>query len=349
VHRDLHPLRHDATIVQNSEFDTLRLMRNTLDGKNSLLQGEGGSSKTRSTLRLLLALHRAGKTFAMCATTGAACAAFTANALETLERWRKRADWGRRCGIAGLRKRGGGGGHKQEAAAAAAPEGKSSATDALYASVAARKHKRKHTSIAAAVAAAPAAAAADGDDSARAEQQLITKLSSCQTVHSFAGIGAKTTLAGLTAKLDKYQETNPGKVPKALQKLLHTDVMLLDEVSMAGVSMLRKADLHFRRARALIDPRNADLPLGGVQVVLIGDFLQVGGESRDMRCAQLRAQARLAPSPFHPHPLGSYVVFCIGVVLVDSAGGGSFCVRVGALGGARFAVCLHDSCVAPGG
>ena len=84
------------------------------------------------------------------------------------------------------------------------------------------------------------------------------------TIHSFSGLGmAKQKLESIIAQ---YEETK--RVPGRL-RWLSIDLLLIDEISMLGANMLNKLDTVARLARG------NDLPMGGIQVVLSGDFLQL--------------------------------------------------------------------------
>lgn len=82
-----------------------------------------------------------------------------------------------------------------------------------------------------------------------------------QTIHSWAGLGISTT------PFDKDQ-IEPSMWSR-YQNLRTADVLIIDEISMLPAHLFTKLDLalkHFRRS---------DEPFGGVQMVLIGDFLQL--------------------------------------------------------------------------
>ena len=84
------------------------------------------------------------------------------------------------------------------------------------------------------------------------------------TIHSFSGLGmAKQKLESIIAQ---YEETK--RVPGRL-RWLSIDLLLIDEISMLGANMLTKLDTVARLARG------NDLPMGGIQVVFSGDFLQL--------------------------------------------------------------------------
>lgn len=81
------------------------------------------------------------------------------------------------------------------------------------------------------------------------------------TIHSWAGLGIDT------------EPFNPDEPPKAMlgkrKQMLATDVLIIDEISMLPAYLFEKLDAalrHFRRS---------DEPFGGVQMVLMGDFLQL--------------------------------------------------------------------------
>ena len=84
------------------------------------------------------------------------------------------------------------------------------------------------------------------------------------TIHSFSGLGlAKQRLEKILAE---YEEKNriPGRT-----RWQNIDLLLIDEVSMLGANLLEKLDLVARLARG------NDLPMGGIQMVISGDFLQL--------------------------------------------------------------------------
>lgn len=82
-----------------------------------------------------------------------------------------------------------------------------------------------------------------------------------QTIHSWAGMGIDTA------------PFNPKKIPPAMwsrkNALKYADVLIIDEISMLPAYLFDKLDAilkHFRRNKK---------PFGGVQLVILGDFLQL--------------------------------------------------------------------------
>lgn len=83
-----------------------------------------------------------------------------------------------------------------------------------------------------------------------------------KTLHSWAGVGlARESAAVLTATVRRSG--------KALRRWLGTDILIIDEVSMMTPDLLEKLD-----AIAKLLLRNSK-PMGGLQVVFVGDFYQL--------------------------------------------------------------------------
>lgn len=83
-----------------------------------------------------------------------------------------------------------------------------------------------------------------------------------QTIHSWSGIGINDHLSAQA--LD--QIASKEHVVKRIQK---TSVLIIDEVSMLSGSVLSMVDTVCREVR------HSELPFGGIQVVLVGDFFQL--------------------------------------------------------------------------
>ena len=82
------------------------------------------------------------------------------------------------------------------------------------------------------------------------------------TIHSFAGIGiGRDSDEKLLAKVQKSKLHN--------QRWKQTKVLIIDEISMVLPSLFNLLD---RIARSLLEPKR---PFGGLQVILLGDFLQL--------------------------------------------------------------------------
>jgi len=91
---------------------------------------------------------------------------------------------------------------------------------------------------------------------------LSTDNMKATTLHSWAGVGLAR----------EKPETLVGKIlrnPRALYRWRHTDVLILDEVSMLGSSLFEKLDFIAR------DLRKNDKPFGGILLLFSGDFLQL--------------------------------------------------------------------------
>jgi len=94
-----------------------------------------------------------------------------------------------------------------------------------------------------------------------------------QTIHSWAGLGlADEPLSNLIYKLRKNK--------KAIDRIVKSKVLFVDEVSMVKADLLEKLDgvLRFYRGSAA--------PFGGIQLVMVGDMLQLspvwrGNERKD--------------------------------------------------------------------
>jgi ATP-dependent DNA helicase PIF1 len=90
------------------------------------------------------------------------------------------------------------------------------------------------------------------------------------TIHSWAGIG-KGSLP--PAEIAKFINSGPGtKIRRQLKK---AKILAIDEISMISASVLNLLDQVFQAVR------QNDLPFGGIQMVLIGDFFQLPPVSQD--------------------------------------------------------------------
>jgi ATP-dependent DNA helicase PIF1 len=114
------------------------------------------------------------------------------------------------------------------------------------------------------------------------KQIAITAMTGCaalligrfaKTLHSWAGIGLGRDPANvLTVSIKKYSRY---KKSKAWYRWLDTDILVIDEVSMLTPELLEKLD---SIARSL---RNCDKPMGGMQIVFVGDFYQLPPVMKD--------------------------------------------------------------------
>jgi ATP-dependent DNA helicase PIF1 len=89
-----------------------------------------------------------------------------------------------------------------------------------------------------------------------------------KTLHSWAGVGlARETPAALTAAIRRSG--------KALRRWLQTDILVIDEVSMLTPELLEKLD----EVAKII--RRSTQPMGGLQIVFVGDFYQLPPVNKD--------------------------------------------------------------------
>ena len=88
-----------------------------------------------------------------------------------------------------------------------------------------------------------------------------------QTIHSWAGVGC------MEEPVDNLANTlvnaTFGSVGKTKMHIKHCELLAIDEISMLSAYQLEYLDKIFRIVRGL------DLPFGGIQVIFIGDFLQL--------------------------------------------------------------------------
>lgn len=86
-----------------------------------------------------------------------------------------------------------------------------------------------------------------------------------QTIHSWSGLGISVD------KFDprKLDGKSKGAWVNAKRRIQQTDCLIIDEVSMLPAYYLENLDREFKIARG------NDEPFGGMQVVLVGDFLQL--------------------------------------------------------------------------
>jgi ATP-dependent DNA helicase PIF1 len=91
-----------------------------------------------------------------------------------------------------------------------------------------------------------------------------------KTLHSWAGIGlARESPAELAAAVLKNK--------RAARRWIDTQLLVVDEISMAAPELLEKLDCVARRVR-----KRPHHPFGGLQLVLAGDFCQLPPVARDI-------------------------------------------------------------------
>lgn len=88
-----------------------------------------------------------------------------------------------------------------------------------------------------------------------------------QTIHSFSGIGAFKRGDRLEDILKKLKKTK--RMASTFLKIEQCTLLVIDEISMLGQYFLEMVDALFRKVR------HSDQPLGGLQVIFTGDFLQL--------------------------------------------------------------------------
>ena len=99
-----------------------------------------------------------------------------------------------------------------------------------------------------------------------------------QTIHSFAGLGiGEESTEQIVAKVLKNRRVK--------ERLRATDVMFLDEVSMIKGDLLDKLDGVMKSVRHCYDP------FGGVQMVFVGDYLQLPPVFRGSETQQFAFEA----------------------------------------------------------
>ena len=104
-----------------------------------------------------------------------------------------------------------------------------------------------------------------------------------RTLHSWGGVGlGDEVVAKLVAKIK----------PAPKKRWFETDILIIDEVSMLGGDFFDKLDFIGR----IIRQREMD-PMGGIQLILSGDFLQLP-PVKDEFCFQSLAWNELALTPF---------------------------------------------------
>ncbi len=83
------------------------------------------------------------------------------------------------------------------------------------------------------------------------------------TLHSWAGIGIGDSPP--SALVSNIRNNVP-----AFNRIKTTEILLIDEISMISGELLHKLDIVFKTIR-----ENPDVPFGGIQMIFVGDFLQL--------------------------------------------------------------------------
>ncbi len=92
------------------------------------------------------------------------------------------------------------------------------------------------------------------------------------TIHSWSGIGIKERLTNYD--LDKIASNE-----KVAKRIMHSKVLIIDEVSMLSASVFEMVEAVCRTVR------RSSRPFGGLQVVLVGDFFQLPPVVKNRRAA----------------------------------------------------------------
>jgi len=101
-----------------------------------------------------------------------------------------------------------------------------------------------------------------------------------KTLHSWASIGlGKESVEALVAGIRRFNNA------KARARWQHTDVLIIDEVSMMTPDLLEKLDSVARIIR-----KRVAQPMGGLQIVLVGDFCQLPPVNKDISGASFEPQ-----------------------------------------------------------
>jgi ATP-dependent exoDNAse (exonuclease V) alpha subunit len=91
------------------------------------------------------------------------------------------------------------------------------------------------------------------------------------TLHQWAGLGIHPK--PISKMLDDMRQYRNKK--KARDRILHAHKLIIDEISMISLETIQQIDELFRAVRKI------DAPFGGIQVVFVGDFLQLPPITQD--------------------------------------------------------------------
>lgn len=88
------------------------------------------------------------------------------------------------------------------------------------------------------------------------------------TIHSWAGIGIK----------EKLENSDINRIlgrRYVVDRVLSSNILIIDEISMINAQTLDNVDLVVRRIKQLENMENGAKPFGGMQVIFVGDFFQL--------------------------------------------------------------------------
>lgn len=92
------------------------------------------------------------------------------------------------------------------------------------------------------------------------------------TIHSWSGIGIKREVSDYDIEMIQSRE-------KTTKRIVHTKVLIVDEISMLDAATLGSVDRVLRTLRRR--PLLPEQPFGGLQVIFVGDFFQLPPVSRE--------------------------------------------------------------------
>jgi ATP-dependent exoDNAse (exonuclease V) alpha subunit len=92
------------------------------------------------------------------------------------------------------------------------------------------------------------------------------------TIHSWSGIGIKRDVSDYDIEMIQSRE-------KTAKRIVHTKVLIIDEISMLDAATLGSVDRVLRTLRQR--PLMPEQPFGGLQIVFVGDFFQLPPVSRE--------------------------------------------------------------------
>ncbi len=111
------------------------------------------------------------------------------------------------------------------------------------------------------------------------------------TIHSWSGIG-------IANELSRWDLDRIASNERVVKRIAKAHVLIIDEISMLDARTLQMVDAVCRRVR------RSDLPFGGLQTILVGDFFQLPPIAREGRTAEF---AFRSPAWHSLHPTVCYL------------------------------------------
>ncbi len=121
-----------------------------------------------------------------------------------------------------------------------------------------------------------------------------------QTVHSLAGVGVPETASGFDKMLKPWKA----------KKWRSIEVLVLDEIGMLQADFLDWLDVYVRKARR----RPLDV-FGGIQLIFVGDFAQLGPIAGGGHSIRNKAYAPDDPAADHLMGINECVAYAFQTVL----------------------------------